>query len=212
MVDGGTPNNGILLLAFIAESGVPPVATFAGYGQTWTLVGRTADNAVGLYACITSAATSAAPVTTDTGSPTGMILDVIEVTGAYVSGTVLDAFEQQTAGVYIAEAVDISGTATSLSITLKAPDNAANRPFSVFHHVVAQNKTPRASWTELSDHGHTNPAKNLEMQYRSDTHETTASASWLTGAGCRGLAVTIREASAPPGGSTEQFFPVVVGA
>ncbi len=213
MVDGGTPSNGILLLGYVSISGAPPVDTFAGYGQTWTLVGRDGTSEVELYACITASATSTAPVVTKSAGATGCGLFIVEVTGAYVSGTVLDAFEQQTAGVYIAQATDITGTATSLSVTLKSPDNAANRPFSSFWHVAAQGTAPRTNWTETADVNHGSPNRALEGQYRSDTHETTASATWVTASNCIGVAWTIREASAPPAGaSTEQFFPVVVGA
>ncbi len=212
MVDGGTPSNGILLLAFFIVGGVPPATSFTGYAQTWTLVGRDASSELELYACITASADSTAPVVTKT-SATGINLAVLEVTGAYVSGTVLDAFEQQTAGVYIAEATDQTGTATSLSVTLKSPDNVLNRPFSAFLHNIAQVKAPRTNWTETADINHANPAKGTDTQYRSDAHETTASATWITAANAKGLAWTIRDATAPPAGaSTEQFFPVVVGA
>jgi hypothetical protein len=214
MVDGGTPANGILLLAFVMESGGAfPIAGLTGYGQTFTLIGRSPNTEVELWACITSGATSTAPVTTDTGSPTGMNLFIVEVTGAYVSGTLLDAFEQQTVGVYVAGAEDITGTATTLSVTLKSPDNSLNRAFSAFGHSTNQGKTPRASWTELADIGHTNPSKALEGQYRSDAHETTASATWATASTVEGIAWTIRDATAPPTATSDApFFPVVVGA
>jgi hypothetical protein len=125
---------------------------------------------------------------------------MIEVTGAYVSGTVQQCFEEQTAGVYVASATDTA--TTTLSITLKSPDNASNRPFSAIRHLASEGSAPRASWTELADTNYGTPTRGAQTQYRSDTHETTASVTWATSSDSTGIAWTIREASAPPGGGT----------
>jgi hypothetical protein len=201
MTDGGTPSNGIILLAWVSHSGGTAITGFDGYGQTWTKMGAEPAGTLELWACITASATSTAPVLTVSGSPTGAFIHIIEVTGAYVSGSISDAFEEQSAGVYVAVATD-AGTPTTLSVTLLSPANAANRPFAAFKHATNEAKTPRASWTELTDQNYNSPPRGLESQYRSDTHETTASATWATGLPAQAIACTIREASAPPGGGT----------
>ncbi len=214
MVDGGTPSNGILLLSVFQLSGAPPATSMAGYAQTWTLVGRDTTSAIEVYACITASADATAPVVTKTGG-TGITWAIIEVTGAYVAGTVLDAFEQQTAGVYIAEAADATGLITTISVTLKSPDNSLNRPFAQFvQSATSAAMTPRTNWTEINELSQANPTKRQEIQYRSTAHETTGSVSWTgTGPTLKVLAWTIRDTTAPPAAaSTEEFFPVVVGA
>ena len=69
---------------------------------------------------------------------------------------------------------------TSVTISLAAAGSADNRPFLAVAHAANEATTPRASWTEIGDTQDIAPNRGTETQWRSDTFETTASATWTT--------------------------------
>lgn len=196
MTDGGTPGANRLLLAIVGNSGPGTNPdSFTGYGLTWVRVGTNTTGVLAFYAALTGASpSSTAPVATWNSGATGAFIHMIEITGAYISGSVLDAFVQQSVGVYIVE----NGTAgvTSGSLTYNAADQSANRPLAAFRHATSEQATPRTNWTELTDGNYGTPAFALEVQWRSDAFETTGSATWSTSSGYVAMGVEIKEAAA----------------
>lgn len=196
-----TPAANVLLVAcYTVDNDAPaqPVTpTLSGHG-TWTaittLYWRTAGGSVRrklfVFALNTGESPGASAVTFDHGAETetGAEWSIYEVTGTDVVNTGVAAQFVQ----IVPSAADIT-TGTSLSITLADASNANNRPFALFVHAGAvENTGPRTNWTEIGDGGHPNPTTNLETQWRSNTFETTASASWTTDSSNAGLAFEIK--------------------
>jgi hypothetical protein len=86
-----------------------------------------------------------------------------------------------------------TGTATSGSVTLNSAAKQQNRPLSFFVHLANEATTFRANWTETAgaDGNFTSPATGAEAQFRLDTFETTASATWTTSSAWRGVALEV---------------------
>ena len=121
-------------------------------------------------------------------------------TGADLSEGVLGAFAQTKVG---------DGTGTSSSLTFpRSAKSSANRPISAFYHNANEASTPRTNWTEADDLSNGTAVIDLETQWRSDTFEGVASASWTSSVAWVGLAAEIKSAfsSAFPPKKGEPFI------
>lgn len=123
-------------------------------------------------------------------SPRNAMWSVFEVIGSDVANGVTQTFVQS---IVTAPTITGSSPATSVTATLAAASNSNNRPFHwTIHHNFAEGTTPRASWTELHDVNTSDHAVSMETQWRSDTFETTASASWTTSSDYSSVAFEIK--------------------
>jgi hypothetical protein len=81
--------------------------------------------------------------------------------------------------------------ATSLSASYTPSMRSDSAGFSLWGHQVQEVKTPRTSWTELSDVTSVTLA-NMETQFFSGT-DTAASASWTTSSRAGGICIEIKK-------------------
>jgi hypothetical protein len=170
-----------------------PVLT--GNGLTWHLIsyedGGSGSIATGIYAAFASGSSTGANTWDFRGrTATYFNASFFQITGAYESGTIYDAFVQ---------VITASGTGTSGSVTLPAAAGSADRCFATFGTRTNAAHTPRTNWTELDDASSYGSGDGLSTQYRSDAHETTASCSWSANEDWEGIAVEVREASVTTG-------------
>jgi len=86
-----------------------------------------------------------------------------------------------------------SAGATSLSVSYSPAMRSDSAGYSAWGHQVQEAKTPRTSWTELSDVTSVTLA-NMETQFFSGT-DTAASASWTTSSRAGGIAIEIKKAA-----------------
>lgn len=84
-----------------------------------------------------------------------------------------------------------SAGATSLSVSYSPAMRADSAGYSAWGHQVQEVKTPRTSWTELSDVTSVTLA-TMETQFFSGT-DTAASASWTTSSRAGGIAIEIKK-------------------
>jgi hypothetical protein len=119
------------------------------------------------------------------GTVAGCIQQIFEVTGSDVANGVGQTFVQK-----VPTTANASGT--SASATLAAPGNSNNRSFFVSVHWANDGTIPAASWTELGDAGHPNPNQSAETEWRSDTFDAAASATWPTSSKYGGIGLEIK--------------------
>jgi hypothetical protein len=86
-----------------------------------------------------------------------------------------------------------SAGATSLSVSYSPAMRSDSAGYSAWGHQVQEVKTPRTSWTELSDVTSVTLA-TMETQFFSGT-DTAASASWTTSSRAGGIAIEIKKAA-----------------
>jgi hypothetical protein len=194
-----TPTASSLIIAcYSATNGaLPPTPTVTGGSLTWTAIDNflwdtTTQGKLFVFAAQASGSPSSMTVTFDHGVGSGTIgaeWSVFEATGSDVANGVSQCFVQK-----IKSTADSTGT--SVSITLAAASNSNNRPFLWVIHFANQATTERTNWTEIGDTNHSLPSTGAESQWRSDTFETTASASWLTSSGFGAIAFEIKAGSA----------------
>lgn len=187
-----TPAAGSLLLAWAISTttnGVPDSVT--GHGVTWTMIADhvlpTGAGNFSLWAALAGATpTDTAVTVTYSGTNRGgCLIHVHEVTGVDVSGTAAQA---------IVQSPENNGTDTTGTVTLAAAGASGNRPVAGFGHAANEATTFRTNWSELNDNSQSAPNRSLETQWRSDTFETTASATWATSSEWVGIAAEIKAA------------------
>jgi hypothetical protein len=194
-----TPASNSLLIACIQFSNQATPTSVTGHGVTWTRLSftRTLDvtHQLEVYVADSGASPTSAAVTINFSlSRNGCSITEYEVTGVDLSGGVAAAIVQNPTN---------NGSGTSGSVTLASAGAAANRPIAFFVHLANEATTPRTNWTEPagSDGSYFNPSTGAEVQYRSDTFETTASASWSSSSLWRGVALELKEGGASGSGS-----------
>ncbi len=183
------PTDGIILLAVQSRSSAgPSTPTVSGNGITWVQIGSRLDYHSDKQLTIFGAfgvGSSAGVTTVDFGADSQVhcTAEFSHVTGADESGTIANAIVQQPTN---------TGDATSGSITLAAAGNSSNRAWVVFVHTANEATTFRTNWTELDDLNGAGQLRGVETQYRGDTFETTASATWVTSSRWGGIAIEIK--------------------
>lgn len=191
-----SPTAGRVLLGFTSISGIGAAvaSTITGVSGTWTnITGANRSTSVGLttydlavFTCLNYSGSGTLTVG-NTDSGTSAAWSIVEVTGA-----------DTTTPVVIGAIKNVSpGDVSTTTITLDSPANANNRPFALFvcNNNAAGQVAPRANWTELTDVAIGTPGLQLQVQWRSDAFETTASADY-TGGPYTAAAVGIEVAAA----------------
>jgi hypothetical protein len=182
--------------AYISTGSVQPAApTVTGNGITYTLIQAQdvdtagTDRATAFLFRGLAASPSSGAITVSFGavSMTRCSWSVdqsdsdIDLSGVNGAGAIAQKVGATTAG------------ATSLSATYSPAMRSDSAGYSAWGHQVQEVKTPRTSWTELSDITSVTLA-TMETQWFSGT-DTAASASWATSARGGGIAVEIKKAA-----------------
>lgn len=192
------PTSGLIIVAVWSRNAAGPnEPTISGNGLTWEKIATVLASSVHRLTLFgANASGSSAGVTT------------VDFAGQTQIGcTALFSFADDvdlSGGVAAAFVQAVSNTGTNiqtLSITLAAASHADNRPFAAFSHAANEVTEPRTNWTELDDIAGAGPTRGTATQYRSDSFETTASASWASAVTALGIAVEIKGAAG--GGITE---------
>ncbi len=180
----------------------PTTPTVSGHdgGVAWTLITSLlyetdagTRRSIFLFACVTGGSPSSAAVTFSHGavSHSAAAASVFEISGADEANGLVQAFVASYLGP-----VDAL-TNTIVTINLNAAADVNNRPFAFFVKQGNEDFVPRTNWTEIQDLSTGDPGRSLESQWRSDTFETTASATWATNATQRsGIAWELKVAAA----------------
>lgn len=175
----------------------PTVPTITdSVGLTWTDISEFLPLTTGVnrlrmsvFAAQAGASPPAMTVTATYGATlTACVWQWATVSGSDVANGVLQSI------LNIVTTVADSANANNLSITLAAASDSNNRPFLFATHTSNEVTTPRTNWTELGDAGVASPAFASQSQWRSDTFETTATASWSTSSIFGGIAFEIKNA------------------
>lgn len=186
-----TPPTDGLIIVFVHSriAGGPTTPTMSGNSLSWIQIGTTLNDGDGAGGLSLFAA-NASPATTGTTTiDFGADVQVhctgsfFQVEGIDISGGVSAVFVQN---------VTNTGTGTSGSISLASPGSADNRPVSFFWHLGDEQSTNQTNWTVIDNMNGSGRTRGLITQYRGDTFETTASASWATSSKWAGIAVELK--------------------
>lgn len=176
----------------------PPTVT--GNGLTWSLIDSLLYSTVGgdrydeeyIFAADTGASPSAGAISFDNSfTAQAGSWSVFEVDGSDVANGVAQTFVQKVK-------TTLNSTGNSMALTLAAAGHADNRPFLLALHNANQVTTPRTNWTEIGDASLNDPTYGgigIETQWRSDTFEASASASWVSNVKYGGIAFEIKAAA-----------------
>jgi hypothetical protein len=196
-----TPAAGSLLVAFVesslASSPINPTSV-TGHGVTFSSLSiagaLSTTHRVSVWVADSGAAPTAVATTASFGSTnqSGCSIIEYEITGVDLSGGAVAAIVQSPVN---------TGTGTTGTVTLSAAGNSENIELAAFVHLANEGTTPRTNWTEPvgSDGNFNAPATGVEAQYRTDTFETTVSATWATSSAWLGVALEIKAALAQVG-------------
>jgi hypothetical protein len=193
-----TPAPNSLLMAFVVScyASAPTEPTgVTGHGQTYTKV-TLPSNALSTTHLISlwianagGAPTSAAVVASQGGTTTG---------GAVIECEITDVdFETLLSSLAYLQTATGTGTTGTVAVPLAAHNVNDDVLISFWVHLANEATNPRTNWTETSgaDGNFNSPATGVEMQFRTDVYENTASATWTTSAAWIGLVVGIDAAS-----------------
>jgi len=196
-----TPAASSLLVACVVTTlGATPLdpTTVTGHGVSFTMLSLSArllstTHAVSVWIANAGGSPTSVACVASYGavSQTGGAIIEFEVTGADLTGTLAASIVQNPTN---------TGTATSGSVTLAAPGKPENRPLSFWLHLANEATTAQSLWTLTAGAtGNFNtPATGAAGQYRADSFETPATASWTTSALWRGVALEIKAAAVTP--------------
>lgn len=208
-----TPAANSLMIAFVSWSGgdasSPPNVQTTGATNRYTFTKHSVSGSRHeLWVAKSGATPPNDTITAGTwagGTLTGLNISVIEVTGADVSGTALQAIVQAPAQATGTSAA--SGSYTASATILAAASNTSNRPImAITQQGDNSAMSPRANWTEVSEGGYSSPSTRLEVQFRADAFETTTEATWTANSAIpwRIIAAEIKAA----GGDSVGFIPI----
>ena len=196
-----TYSNNKLYLLFLSTSHAtltaPVASAISGAGLTFTNVAQAFYSGIGVrsveaWRCLpTSGATTGVVTATLTGgTATNGHGFIIEIDGMDTSGS-------NGSGAIVQSPTAVSASnGTSGSVTLSAFGSSDNRPFSFFAHRANEVTTFETNWTELGDVNSNSPSAGSECQWRSDTTDTTATATWGTSSAWGAIAIEIKQAVA----------------
>lgn len=192
-VIGSMGPEAIVWVGLQGSAGTPPGVTLTGCGLTWTQETTDVQNVRRIILFSGVSATDSVPgaltfTLTDLGGGTSTIgLDyvIIGLQGADPSDLVVQT------------ATDTGTAGTSDSITLATFLDPLNRPFSYFRHQQAEGTAPQTNWSELSDVQGGTPSSSAESQWRSDSADVAAAATWTANVQFLGGAAEIRVLGVP---------------
>ena len=171
-----------VVVATGATAGNTTISSLSGYGLTWTPIAGplqldvsgsvTAD--AWLYAAYTGASpTSSAFSVTFAAARTSSQFSIFTVEGPPLTGNIADLFVQ-----VVPRFMADGGTASSGTITLAAPADAANRAFALILHEANEPTTAEAGLTEIHDLPVATPNEGFLTMWRPDAFDTSMFASW----------------------------------
>lgn len=188
--------------AYISTGSVQPATpTVTGNGITYTLVlSQVADNSgtdranVFLF-CGMATSPSSGAINISFGATTmtrcAWAVDQSDSDIDLSTGTGTGRTNGQCA---IAQTVgNVTAGATSLSVSYSPSMRSDSAGYSMWGHQTQEVKTPRTSWTELSDVTSVTLA-TMETQYFAGT-DSAASASWTTSGRAGGIAIEVKKAA-----------------
>jgi hypothetical protein len=189
----------------VTSGTAPQVNSVTGATLAFTEVGTaggqcfsTCTRRLQLYRAMpTSTVTETVTISFSSGTSTAMNASIIEFTGMDTSGT-------NGAGAVVQSVQTDGGVATSVTVTLAAFGNSANRPYMFNgHRGTAEVTNPKSSpvYVELNDGTTSAPAGSNETEWYDAGTDTTPSASWASSFACAGIAAEIKDAT-PAGGTT----------
>lgn len=174
-----SPEPGQVIIAWFGASGIATdiANTCSGLGGTWVTQGHLYPAAglttrqLTLFTC-TDYSGSGTLTFGNTDSCTNGVWSVFLVSGANTTTPIVPgSFVTNTSG---------ASNVSTLSVTLNAAANAANRPI---HFYCGDNNTtnfidPKTNWTEIHDFGTTTPSLAADTAWRSGGFDTTAQGTW----------------------------------
>lgn len=175
-----SPTTGHFLIAFVANavgSGKAKIPALSGNNLTWQQVRTSVDSSslrrITAFRAFVSSP-SAGQVTIDFAAQkqSRVAWSIIDVTGSAASE-----------GTNGAEAIAQHNAATAsgtdgVVLLPSSPVNANSRVLAAFWHGAAEGSNPRTGWTEIHDLSAAAEALALQSQWREDSFEQPASASW----------------------------------
>lgn len=188
--------------AYISTGSVQPsTPTVTGNGITYTLVRAQdvdtsgTDRATEWLFCGLATSPSSGAITISFGAVTmtrcAWSVDQTDADIDLSSGIGTSKTNGQAAIAQVVGAT--SAGSTSLSVNYSPSMRSDSAGYSCWGHQTQEVKTPRASWTELSDVTSVSLA-TMEAQWFSGT-DTAASASWVTSGRAGGIAIEIKKAA-----------------
>lgn len=115
----------------------------------------------------------------------------------YSSGTGVDLSTGVT-GAFVQSPTNSAASGITGSVVLNAAGNSNNRPIAVFSHQANEVTTPKSLWTELDDLAGSAPARGLDTQFRGDSFDTVAEATWITTSAWGAIASELKATSDVP--------------
>lgn len=187
-----------LLLAFVDGWNGPVPTSVSGNGLNWSLVlnSGVASGDISAWVALTgeNPTNTAFTANFSGGAQPAGVIDVLEIDGAYIRGTALDAVRQSKA--------DSQGNLqTSCTVALPNKPLATSLCVAYFMHRNQQAaSTPRTGWTEVNTNTLTAPSGRWDDQATTGAQapEQTASASWAVADYNGGLHLEIRSAASRP--------------
>lgn len=185
-----TATAGRLLLASIGttqETGSPTAPTVTSTNLTWSNIASRISGVVGawLYAAFSGSGTTDTCSTNFGANQTGGVISIAEVEGAFIGGTIQEAFTQQATTLTLTNP-------DRVDITLTNPPVLGSRTFACFFTGQAGAISAYDSgWTGLASHTYTAPARRLSTAY-SDAETQYAHLNQTTMNSVRGIAVELK--------------------
>jgi len=186
----------VAIHAYVSTGSVaPPTPTVVGNGITYTLDGAPSDvDTAGvdrarlfLFRGVAASPTSGA-ITITFGTSMTRCSWVVDQSDADI-----DLSGVNGAGAIAQRNIVTTAGATSLSASYTPSMRADSCGYSAWGHQIQEVKTPRASWTELSDVTAVT-LSCIETQMFAGT-DSAASASWVTSSRAGGIAIEIKKAA-----------------
>lgn len=181
------PTSGLILVFVRNRATTPGTPSISGNGLTWVPIVSVTNGVSKITLFGANASGSSAGATTISFAGATQIAcqaSFFHADGVDLTGGVASCFVQSN--------TNLGTNLSSLSITLSAADHADNRPISGFFHAAVEATTFRTNWTEMDDLQIGAGGGGLETQYRGDTFETTASASWASSVNAEGIAAELK--------------------
>lgn len=223
-----TPTEGVLYLLGVVNSAAATAATptVTGNGQTWTQEdtqgfggGSDVLHRLTVFRMLSGASPTTGSISIDPGGATqtrcGWML--VAITDGETGGTNGD---DGTVQVYKDAITAAEGDAATISKAGSAFAHADNRPIAFVGLSISETINQRASWTDLTADGGVQiggETAHMMAQWRSDSAEATASASWTTNARAAIIAIELAHggggtpAPTPGGSATNQGMLMGVG-
>lgn len=186
-----TPTANAPVFAWVVNTRASPVSTpssLSGNGLTWNLIAGVENAATtlrgGLYWAMGASPSAGGLSVNFAGNQTGCIIHVFELTGADLTGTIVQSNSNAAAA------------AASVTVTLSAFGNAGNATVACFGGLRNVAITPDGSMNEIYDNGYDTPAARGESCWL-NAEDNSITGAWSAGtADILGVACEVKLATA----------------